>query len=139
MNRLIVDSNVILDLFLNDPQWAEWSETTLNQYGASNALSINPIIYTELSIGFNRIEELEDAVERAGLYMLEIPKEALFLAGKVFLQYRRNKGTKSSPLPDFFIGAHAAVLNVGLITRDVARYQTYFPTVNLICPDIQGG
>ena len=136
MNRLLVDSNVILDLFLNDPQWADWSETTLNELGAANELIINPIVYTELSIGFKRIEELEDATERAGLYMLEIPKEALFLAGKVFLQYRRNQGTKSSPLPDFFIGAHAAVLNVGLITRDVTRYQTYFPTVNLICPDI---
>lgn len=136
MNRLLVDSNVILDIFLNDPQWADWSEATLNQYGTSNELIINPIVYTELSIGFNRIEELEDAVERAGLHMLEITKEALFLAGKVFLQYRRNKGTKSSPLPDFFIGAHAAILDVGLITRDVARYKTYFPTVNLICPTI---
>lgn len=134
MNRLLVDSNVILDLFLNDPQWADWSETTLNQYGASNELAINPIVYTELSIGFNRIEELEDAVERAGLHLLEMPKEALFLAGKVFLQYRKNQGTKSSPLPDFFIGAHAAVLDVALVTRDVARYKTYFPTVNLICP-----
>ena len=136
MNRMLVDSNVILDLFLNDPQWADWSETTLNQYDASNELVINPIVYTELSIGFNRIEELENAIERAGLYLLEMPKEALFLAGKVFLQYRRNKGTKSSPLPDFFIGAHAAVLDVSLITRDVARYKTYFPTVNLICPNI---
>lgn len=134
MNKLLVDSNVILDIFLDDPRWADWSETTLNQYGADNMLIINPIIYTEISIGFKRIEELENAVERAGLHMLEIPKESLFLAGKAFLQYRRNKGTKSSPLPDFFIGAHAAVLNVGLVTRDVARYQTYFPTVNLICP-----
>lgn len=134
MNRMLVDSNVILDLFLNDPQWADWSETTLNQCGASNELVINPIVYTELSIGFNRIEELENAIERAGLHLLEMPREALFLAGKVFLQYRRNKGAKSSPLPDFFIGAHAAVLDVSLITRDVARYQTYFPTVNLICP-----
>ena len=136
MNRIFVDSNVILDLFLNDPQWADWSETTLSQYGASNELIINPIVYTELSIGFNRIEELEDAIERAGLHLQEMPKEALFLAGKAFLQYRRNKGTKSSPLPDFFIGAHAAVLDVDLITRDVARYKTYFPTVNLICPNI---
>jgi len=136
MNRILVDSNVILDLFLNDPQWADWSERTLNQYGASNELVINPIVYTEISIGFNRIEELENAIERAGFYLLEIPKEALFLAGKVFLQYRRNKGTKSSPLPDFFIGAHAAVLNVRLITRDAARYKTYFPTVNLIYPNI---
>jgi predicted nucleic acid-binding protein len=134
MTGLIVDSNVILDIFLNDPIWGEWSEKTLNRYGATNTLYINPIIYTELSIGFNRIEELENAIQRAGFEMLELPKEALFLAGKAFLKYRRNKGTKLSPLPDFFIGAHAAVLNIDLITRDVDRYATYFPTVNLITP-----
>ncbi|MCA9932070.1 MAG: PIN domain-containing protein [Anaerolineales bacterium] len=134
MNGLFVDSNVILDIFLDDPNWADWSETILNQYGATHALYINPMIYTELSIGFHRIEALEDAITRAGFQMLEMPKEALFLAGKAFLQYRRNKGTKLSPLPDFFIGAHAAVLNVDLITRDVARYRTYFPTVHLIYP-----
>ena len=134
MSEILVDSNVILDIFLNDPNWADWSETMLNQYGTAHELLINPIIYTELSIGFNRIEELEEALHSAGFHLLEIPKEALFLAGKVFLQYRQNKGTKSSPLPDFFIGAHAAVLNVGLITRDIARYRTYFPTVHLISP-----
>lgn len=134
MSGVLVDANVILGLFLNDPQWADWSEMPLSQYGAANALYINPIIYTEVSIAFNRIEELEDAVARAGFQMLEIPKEALFLAGKVFLQYRRNRGGKSSPLPDFFIGAHAAVLGIGLITRDVARFSTYFPTVGLITP-----
>jgi hypothetical protein len=134
MRGLIVDSNVILDIFLNDPNWADWSERTLNQFGVFNTLYINPIIYTEVSIGFNRIEELEKAIQNAGFQMLDIPKEALFLAGKVFLKYRRNKGPKLSPLPDFFIGAHAAVLNVDLITRDVSRYTTYYPTVNLITP-----
>lgn len=134
MSGILVDSNAILDLFLNDPNWAHWSETTLNQYGSAADLHINPIIYTEVSIGFTRIEELEEAIEQAGFKMLELPKEALFLAGKVFLQYRRNQGTKSSPLPDFFIGAHAAVLNMDLITRDAGRYRTYFPTVNLITP-----
>ncbi|VAW43333.1 hypothetical protein MNBD_CHLOROFLEXI01-3012 [hydrothermal vent metagenome] len=134
MSGLLVDSNVILDIFLDDPTWAAWSEKTLNQYGAFNKLFINPIIYTELSVGFKRIEELEEVIAISGFEMLEIPKEALFLAGKVFLQYRRNKGTKSSTLPDFFIGAHAAILNIDLITRDVARYRTYFPTVNLISP-----
>ena len=134
MNGVLVDSNVILDIFQDDPNWAEWSENTLNQYADSHDLCINPIIYTELSISFQRIEELENAVELAGFHMLEIPKEALFLAGKVFLQYRRNKGTKSSPLPDFFIGAHAAVWGLDIITRDTARYHTYFPTVNLITP-----
>jgi hypothetical protein len=136
MNGLLVDSNVILDIFLDDPNWAEWSEETLNQYGDSHDLFINPIVYTELSIGFERIEELEKAVEIAGFQMLPMPKEALFLAGKAFLQYRRNKGTKTSTLPDFFIGAHAAVLNIDLITRDTARYRTYFPTVNLISPKV---
>ena len=130
----LVDSNVILDIFLDDPNWADWSETTLNRYGASGDLYINPIIYTEVSIGFNRIEELEEAVERAGFQMLELPREALFLAGKAYLKYRRKQGIKLSPLPDFFIGAHAAVLDVDLITRDVSRYRTYFPTVNLISP-----
>ncbi|MCP4360139.1 MAG: PIN domain-containing protein [Chloroflexi bacterium] len=136
MSGMFVDSNVILDVFLDDPNWGEWSEETLNQYGATHKLFINPIVYTELSIGFNRIEELEESLKIADFQMLEIPKEALFLAGKVFLQYRKNKGTKSSPLPDFFIGVHAAVLNVDLITRDVARYRTYYPTVNLISPQI---
>ncbi len=134
MSGLLVDSNVILDILLDDPVWAEWSERTLSWYGATCDLLINPIVYTELSIGFKRIEELEEAIAIADFQMLEIPKEALFLAGKAFLQYRRNKGTKSSPLPDFFIGAHAAVLHVDLITRDAARYRAYFPTVNLISP-----
>ncbi|MBE2220363.1 MAG: PIN domain-containing protein [Anaerolineae bacterium] len=134
MNGVIVDSNVILDIFLDDPNWAEWSEKTLNQYGASGSLYINPIIYTEVSIGFHRIEELEAVMEAAGFQMLTIPKEALFLAGKAFMAYRNNRGTKSSTLSDFFIGAHAAVLGIALITRDTARYRTYFPTVSLIMP-----
>ena len=134
MRGVFVDSNVILDIFQNDPNWADWSETTLNKYAATHQLYINPIVYTEISIGFERIEELEAAMVTAGFQVLEMPKEALFLAGKVFLQYRRNQGTKTSPLPDFFIGAHTAVLNLDLITRDVARYRTYFPTVNLITP-----
>ncbi|MBX3058383.1 MAG: PIN domain-containing protein [Anaerolineae bacterium] len=134
MNRVLVDSNVILDIFLDDTTWANWSEMTLNRLVESHQLLINPIIYTELSIGFQRIEEVEEAIARAGFQLQEIPKEALFLAGKVFVQYRKNQGTKSSPLPDFFIGAHAAVLGVSLITRDIARYRTYFPSVHLISP-----
>jgi hypothetical protein len=130
----LVDSNVILDIFLDDPNWADWAEATLDQYSHTGVLFINPIVYTEVSIGFKRIEELESSIQRAGFQMLAIPKEALFLAGKVFLQYRRQKGTKSSPLPDFYIGAQAAVMNLDVITRDVGRYRTYFPTVNLITP-----
>ena len=138
MKGLLVDSNVILDLFLDDPQWADWSESVLAQYSIDATLYINPIVYTEISIGFERIENLELALQRGGFQMLEIPREALFLSGKVYLTYRKSRGTKSSPLPDFYIGAHAAVLGLGLITRDVGRYRTYFPTVKLICPEYNG-
>ena len=130
MNHVLVDSNVILDVFLDDPSWADYSTETLNQTVTGNDLLINPIIYTEIAIGFARIEELEAALEAAGFQLVEIPQEALFLAGKVFLQYKRNRGKKSMPLPDFFIGAHAAVLGIDLITRDVNRYRTYFPTLS---------
>lgn len=134
MNGVLVDSCVLLDLFTDDPKWANWSESVLGKYSQSNTLIINSIVYTEISIGFNRIEEVEDAIEQVGVKVLEIPREALFLAGKVFLEYRRNKGTKSSTLPDFFIGAHAAVSSFDLITRDSSRYKTYFPSIELICP-----
>lgn len=134
MKGYLVDSNVILDLFLDDPQWADWSEGTLAQIGDQNSLYINPVIYSEISIGFERIEDLEDALQIAAFLMLEIPKEALFLAGKTYLQYKQRAGAKSSVLPDFYIGAQAAVMGLDLITRDVRRYRTYFPTVNLIAP-----
>jgi predicted nucleic acid-binding protein len=135
MNGLLVDSNIILDVFLDDPVWAEWSENTLSEYSKHTSLFINPIIYSEISIGFKRIEELEAAILSGGFQMLDIPKEALFLAGKAFLNYRKNKGEKRSPLPDFYIGAHAAVSGLALITRDKNRYQTYFPTVKIISPE----
>lgn len=134
MNRVLVDSKVVLDLFLEDPVWADWSEAVLAEYGSSNDLCINPIIYTEISIGFERIEDLEKAIELGGFRMLDIPKEALFLAGKAFLAYRRNRGGKASPLPDFFVGAHAAVAGLSVITRDPRRIGTYFPAVELIVP-----
>jgi predicted nucleic acid-binding protein len=97
-------------------------------------LYINPIVYSEVSIGFERIEDVESALSKAGFQMLEIPKEALFLAGKAFLKYKKEKGVKKSPLPDFYIGAQAAVLDFTLITRDVARYRTYFPSIRLVSP-----
>ena len=134
MNGVLVDSCVLLDLFTDDPKWANWSESILGKYSQRNTLFINSIIYTEISIGFKRIEEVENAVEEIGAKVLEIPREALFLAGKAFFDYRRNKGTKSSTLPDFFIGAHATVSTFELITRDTARYKSYFPNVTLICP-----
>lgn len=134
MNGVLVDSCVLLDLFTNDPKWADWSERILGQYGQTNSLYINSIIYTEVSIGFNRIEEVETALELVGIKVLELPREALFLAGKVFLKYSRSKGTKHSTLPDFYIGSHAIVSDLNLITRDITRYNTYFPNLNLIIP-----
>jgi len=134
MKGVLVDSNVILDLFLDDPNWGDWSEGMLVKHSQHATLFINAIVYSEISIGFERIEDLELAVARAGFQMLDIPKEALFLAGKAFLTYRKRKGSKSPPLPDFYIGAQAAVLNIELITRDVSRYRSHFPTVHLITP-----
>ena len=131
---VLVDSNIILDVFTDDPNWADWSESMLEEYSNVSTLYINSIVYSEISIGFNRIEDLEAAIIGAGFQMLDFPKEALFLAGKAFLKYKKKRGARSSPLPDFFIGAQAAVLNIALITRDVSRYRSYFPTVNLISP-----
>ena len=134
MKGVLIDSNIVLDVFLNDPKWADWSESKLDEYDQLGILYINSIIYSEISIGFMRIEALESAIAKAGLQMLETPKEALFLAGKAYLKYKNRKGIKRTPLPDFFIGAQAAVQNLDLITRDVSRYQSYFPTVKLITP-----
>ena len=135
MKGVLVDSNVILDVFLNDPKWADWSESALEEASASHRLFINPIIYAEVSIGFERIEEIESALGSAGFVLIDIPKEALFLAGKVFLKYRKRRGIRRSPLPDFFIGAHAAVMELALLTRDARRFRSYFPSVRLISPD----
>ncbi|MFZ5572170.1 MAG: type II toxin-antitoxin system VapC family toxin [Thermodesulfobacteriota bacterium] len=135
MTGVLVDSNIILDILLDDPNWADWSETVLADASQSSTLYINQIVYTEVSIAFQKIEELESALHNGGFQLLEIPKEALFLAGKAYLRYRKGKGAKQSPLPDFYIGAQAAVLGMDLITRDEGRYRTYFPTVRIICPE----
>ncbi|MDL1963061.1 MAG: PIN domain-containing protein [Deltaproteobacteria bacterium] len=134
MNGVFVDSCILLDLFTDDPNWADWSENILDKYSQTNTLYINSIVYTEVSIGFNKIEEVEKAISQLSIKVLEIPREALFLTGKVFLKYRKNKGTKNSPLPDFFIGAHATVSKFNLITRDSTKYKTYFPQLKLIHP-----
>jgi predicted nucleic acid-binding protein len=134
MKGVLVDSNVILDVFLDDLKWADWSVSKLEEYSDHTSLYINSIIYSEISIGFKLIEDLESAINKAGFQLLEIPKEALFLAGKAYIKYKRKKGAKRTPLPDFFIGAQAAVLNLDLLTRDASRYQSYFPTVKLITP-----
>ena len=134
MSALLVDSNILLDMFTDDLVWSEWSESMLARYSGTHSLYINSVIYSEISIGFARIEELEEVLAEGGIAMHPIPKEALFLAGKVFLQYRRAKGNKRSPLPDFYIGAHAAVAGMALLTRDVARFHSYFPSVDVISP-----
>jgi len=131
---VLVDTNVMLDILEDDPAWALWSQDQLDAAAATDSLAINPIIYSELSIAFARIEELDTVIEEASLSVAAIPKEALFLAGKVFLTYRKSPGTKHNVLPDFFIGAHAAVMQWPILTRDVGRYRTYFPTVRLIAP-----
>ena len=133
---ILVDTNVILDVVQDDPVWAGWSQGQLDAWAVREALGINAVIYAELSIAYVRIEELEDTVHTAGLRFLEIPREALFLAGKAFLAYRKQGGTRTGVLPDFFIGAHAAVMTLPLLTREAARYRTYFPGVALITPEV---
>ena len=131
---ILVDTNVLLDVLEEDSRWAAWSQDRLEAASATDTLAINPIIYSELSMAFARIEELEAVIEDATLTVEAIPREALFLAGKAFLRYRRSRGTKRSVLPDFYIGAHAAVMQWPILTRDVGRYKTYYPTVSLITP-----
>lgn len=134
MNATLVDSNVLLDVATKDPTWFEWSAQALEAAANESPLIINAIIYAETSIRFGRIEELESAIP-ATLYRREsVPFEAAFLAGKAFLRYRRRGGTRVRPLPDFFIGAHAAIAQYRLLTRDPRRYRTYFPNVELIAP-----
>jgi predicted nucleic acid-binding protein len=131
---ILVDTNVLLDVLEEDSRWAAWSQDRLDAASITDTLAINPIIYAELSMAFARIEELEAVIVDAALTVEAIPREALFLAGKAFLRYRRSRGTKRSVLPDFYIGAHAAVMQWPILTRDVSRYQTYYPTVPLITP-----
>ncbi|WP_342267411.1 type II toxin-antitoxin system VapC family toxin [Candidatus Tisiphia endosymbiont of Empis tessellata] len=131
---ILVDSNILLDIITYDASWYNWSSNQLLKLSQFHELAINDYIYTEVSIGFERIEELEEVIGN-NFKVLPIPKEALFLAGKVFIQYKKaNSGKKNSVLLDFFIGAHASVLNIPLLTRDVARYKTYFSKLHLIHP-----
>ena len=132
---ILVDTNVLLDDLLNHPNWSTWSIAALEMANASSKLAINPVIYTEVSLAFERIEELEQLLAAAEIGVESIPREALFLAGKVFLKCRERQGSASSALPDCLIGAHAAVANAPILTRDAGRYRTYFPTVQLISPD----
>jgi predicted nucleic acid-binding protein len=137
MGEYLVDSNVLLDVIMGDPVWGEWSGETLQRLSDRNLIVINPVIYAEISVRFERIEDLDAAFPADVIGRRPIPWEAAFLAGKCFLKYRQRGGTRTSPLPDFFIGAHAAVEKLPLLTRDPARYRTYFPSVELICPELK--
>jgi predicted nucleic acid-binding protein len=131
---VLVDSNVLLDIATKDPKWAAWSGQALAECAEYAALVINPIIYAEVSIGFQTIEALNAALP-IGLYeRAHLPWEAGFLAGKCFLDYRKRGGARTTPLPDFYIGAHAAVDRLPLLTRDDARFRTYFPRVEVLAP-----
>jgi len=131
---VLVDSCVLLDVFTEDPKWFAWSSSALSRQADRGRLIVNPVVYAEVSIRFERIEELESALAPELFEYRPIPREAAFLAGKCFLRYRRRGGSKALPLPDFLIGAHAAVEGLDLLTRDCARFRTYFPTVPLIAP-----
>lgn len=134
MSGILVDSNAILDTLTGDATWFQWSSNALAEAAENATLVINPIIYAEVSIRFERIEELEETLPPSYFRRDALPWEAGFLAGKCFAAYRRRGGLRHAPLPDFYIGAHAAVSGMTLLTRDAARYKTYFPRVRLISP-----
>lgn len=132
---LLVDTNVLVDVLEDDPAWADWSIGQLRAQAQLRALTINPIIYAELSLAFDSPDALDSTLEGMGLQLSQLPRPALFLAGKAFVRYRRDGGVRQNVLADFFIGAHAAVQGWPILTRDVRRYRSYFPTVELIAPD----
>ena len=132
---LLVDTNVLIDVLEDDPAWADWSIAQLRAQSQVHALAINPVIYAELSLAFDSVEALQAAVTGMALELAELPRPALFLAGKAFVRYRREGGTRHNVLADFFIGAHAAVQGWPLLTRDVRRYRNHFPTIRLIAPE----
>ena len=134
MSAILVDSNVILDIFTEDPRWYDWSSESLVRCADEASLAINPIVYSEVSLRFKTIEELEEVLPRDSFHRLSLPWEAAFLAGKCFVKYRSRGGARRSPLPEFYIGAHAAVADMRLLTRDPGRYRTYFPKLRLIAP-----
>lgn len=134
MKSFMVDSCVLLDVLTEDANWFDWSSAALAEAADQGLLIINPIIYAEVSIGFERIEDLEEVLPTEYVQSRPIPPEAAFLAGKCFVKYRRRGGLRSAPLPDFFIGSHAAVEQLSLITRDATRFHSYFPQLELIQP-----
>lgn len=133
--KTLVDSSVLLDIFTEDPKWFDWSASSLASHAEQSVLVINPIIYAEVSAHFSRIEELEAALPRTLYIREDLPWEAAFLAGRCFVNYRRRGGVRSAPMPDFYIGAHAAIKGLSVITRDPRRIRDYFPGVTVICPE----
>ncbi|MCU9946956.1 type II toxin-antitoxin system VapC family toxin [Pseudomonas sp. PDM13] len=131
---VLVDTNVLIDVLADDPRWADWSIHQLRAQSRVHALAINAVVYAELALTFDRFEALDETIEQLQLQLLEIPRPALFLAGKAFARYRRAGGVKEGVLADFFIGAHASVEGCALLTRDVRRYRSYFPGLQLISP-----
>jgi len=131
---LLVDTNVLVDVLQNDPQWVDWSIAQLRAQAKLHDLAINPVIYAEMSLSFTTLEALDDVVLTMALELREIPRPALFLAARAYTLYRRRGGGKGQVLPDFFIGAHAAVEGWPLLTRDASRFRTYFPTLDVIAP-----
>ena len=134
MTGTLVDSNVILDVLTDDAGWGDWSAAMLAEAARSGPLAINPIICAEVSVGFERIEDLDEALPESYYRRLPLPFEVAFLTGQCFLKYRKRGGTRPTPMPDFYIGAHAALANLTLLTRDAKRYRAYFPTLRIIAP-----
>ncbi|MBW8066765.1 MAG: PIN domain-containing protein [Ferrovum sp.] len=132
---LLVDTNVLVDVLENDPEWADWSIGQLRAQSKVHRLAINPVIYAELSLTFSTVEALDKTIEELALTLIEVPRPALFLAGKAFVRYRRQGGNRNNVLADFFIGAHATVSRYPLLTRDTRRYATYFSDIQLVVPD----
>lgn len=134
MKGTLVDSNVLLDVFTEDDEWLDWSAAMLSEAANRGELLINPLVYAEVSAHFDRIEDLDEALPAPFYRRVPLPWEAAFLAGRCFVDYRRRGGTRRSPMPDFYIGAHATIDEFTLLTRDPKRYQTYFPRLRLIAP-----
>jgi predicted nucleic acid-binding protein len=132
---ILVDTNVLIDMLTDDDRWAEWSTDAYCRCADFSTLVIDTTVYSELAVRYREVEALEQMIHAAGLMREHTPWAAAFLAGRAFEQYRRRGGTRRSPLPDFYIGAHAAVTGMSLLTRDPGRYRAYFPTVELIAPD----
>ncbi len=130
----LVDTNILFDLLTNDPIWADWSFRQLETHALLDRLLVNPVVYAELSVSFDRADDVDAFLDGTGIEVDEVPRAALFLAGRAFQKYRAQRGTRTGVLPDFFIGAHAVAEGIGLLTRDARRYRSYFPGIMLITP-----